>query len=298
MAGADPSALVPIDYHDLTAFEVEAAINAAITLLGERIRAPIETSKLRATGSSGAFSFAAKLKSFITTTPSFLRFGAGTPSANADSPPRSKAVAAPLAASPTGEDKENGSSGGAALFGQPLDAVPATSLGALTVPAVVAQLMHTIRSLGLHHEGLFRVAGNKRRVRALRACLDRGAALGGPDAAEATVHDYADLLKEYLRALPDPLVSGSLLSIYVAIGRLQDSLDAAQMVRACVFVCIAPPRCLSSHALGGLVCVCVHVYVCGGAYSSQPCSCFTCWCHSGNATACRVWSSSWQMWPP
>ena len=218
----------PIDLHDLTAFEVEAAINAAITLLGERIRAPIETNRIRTSGSSGAFSFASKVKSFIAnTTPSFLRnLGGGASAPNVTASPSTSA----LLGSPTGDGKENSVG---AVFGQALDTVEATRMGNLLVPTIIVQLMQAIRAKGLHHDGIFRVAGNKRRVKQLRKHLDHNEAIPAEAAAEATVHDYADLLKEYLRCLPEPLISATLTPIYLAVSRLQDSLDAQQMVRSC-----------------------------------------------------------------
>ena len=224
-AALENAAQQPIDYHDLTSFEVEAAINSSITLLSERIKAPIETPK-RAT-----FSFASKVKSFLSSTPSFLRFGgSANNSAAPESPPRSHpAGPTALLTSPTAEAE--GKENTVHRFGQALENVEMAHMGQLQVPAPVFALIMDIRSRGLYHEGLFRIAGNKRRVKVLRKFYDAGEPVPEAEAADASVHDYADLLKEYLRVLPDPLIGTTLTPILLAVSRLQDTLDAAQMVR-------------------------------------------------------------------
>jgi len=227
---------VVIDYHDLTTFEVEAAINSAITLIGDRIRAPIEAAKIRST----TFSFMSRVKTFVSTTPSFLRFGFGGSNHNATgamgpaSPVTARGMPMSLM-SPTaggGDGKENAAS---VYFERPLEELESEPMGRLHAPAILVQLMQQVRAKGLNNEGLFRIAGNKRRVKSMRQYLDRGEPIPVTLSEEASAHDYADLLKEFLRCLPEPLIGLALTPIYVAISRLQDSLDNAQMVRPRTF---------------------------------------------------------------
>ena len=240
--GGDDAAQ-PIDFHDLTASEATSAVSEAITLLMGLIRPPAEDAHGRSAvatpasaavgsgaGAAGGFSFASKFKSVISMTPSFLRNLVGGSNANGpESPERPAAMAGASLSSPSADDKENG---GAAVFGVSINDVDLCHNGSLLVPTVVDMLMKEIRGKGLQHEGIFRVAGNKRRVKALRRHLDRREPIPAAEAAEATVHDYADLLKEFLRCLPESLIAGPNAPIYMGVSRLQATSDARQMVRA------------------------------------------------------------------
>ncbi|KAL6074331.1 Rho GTPase-activating protein 24-like [Balamuthia mandrillaris] len=91
------------------------------------------------------------------------------------------------------------------VFGKPLDKVATVPAGEEEegLPLVLQQLFAALRKTGLTAEGLFRQPGSRAQVQQLRATIDAGQAVQ----LEAVEDPYliADLLKLYLRELPEPL---------------------------------------------------------------------------------------------
>ncbi|XP_077598448.1 rho GTPase-activating protein 36 isoform X2 [Stigmatopora nigra] len=81
------------------------------------------------------------------------------------------------------------------------------------VPRVLERCCRHIEAHGLRTVGVFRVGSSRKRVRQLREDFD-----GGLDVdleREQSVHDVAALLKEFLRDLPDPLLSRELYPAFL-----------------------------------------------------------------------------------
>ncbi|XP_053713925.1 rho GTPase-activating protein 6-like isoform X1 [Synchiropus splendidus] len=81
------------------------------------------------------------------------------------------------------------------------------------VPRVVDSCCQHIEKYGLQTVGIFRVGSSKKRVRQLREEFDRGADVQMDE--EHSVHDVAALLKEFLRDMPDPLLTKELYTAFI-----------------------------------------------------------------------------------
>ncbi|TKS66302.1 Rho GTPase-activating protein 6 [Collichthys lucidus] len=81
------------------------------------------------------------------------------------------------------------------------------------VPRVVDSCCQHIEKYGLQTVGIFRVGSSKKRVRQLREEFDRGVDV--PLDEEHSIHDVAALLKEFLRDMPDPLLTKELYTAFI-----------------------------------------------------------------------------------
>ncbi|XP_062301591.1 rho GTPase-activating protein 6-like [Scomber scombrus] len=81
------------------------------------------------------------------------------------------------------------------------------------VPRVVDSCCQHIEKNGLQTVGIFRVGSSKKRVRQLREEFDRGVEVQLDE--EHSVHDVAALLKEFLRDMPDPLLTKELYTAFI-----------------------------------------------------------------------------------
>ncbi|XP_064165904.1 rho GTPase-activating protein 6-like isoform X2 [Anguilla rostrata] len=81
------------------------------------------------------------------------------------------------------------------------------------VPRLVDSCCQHLEKYGLQTVGIFRVGSSKKRVRQLREEFDRGVDV--PLDEEHSVHDVAALLKEFLRDMPDPLLTKELYTAFI-----------------------------------------------------------------------------------
>ncbi|KAM4601700.1 rho GTPase-activating protein 6-like [Polymixia lowei] len=81
------------------------------------------------------------------------------------------------------------------------------------VPRVVDSCCQHLEKYGLQTVGIFRVGSSKKRVRQLREEFDRGVDVQLDE--EQSVHDVAALLKEFLRDMPDPLLTKELYTAFI-----------------------------------------------------------------------------------
>ncbi|KAL2102302.1 hypothetical protein ACEWY4_001470 [Coilia grayii] len=81
------------------------------------------------------------------------------------------------------------------------------------VPRVVDCCCQHLEKYGLQTVGIFRVGSSKKRVRQLREEFDRGVEEQLEE--EHSVHDVAALLKEFLRDMPDPLLTKELYTAFI-----------------------------------------------------------------------------------
>lgn len=81
------------------------------------------------------------------------------------------------------------------------------------VPRLVDSCCQHLEKHGLQTVGIFRVGSSKKRVRQLREEFDRGVDVCLEE--EHSVHDVAALLKEFLRDMPDPLLTRELYTAFI-----------------------------------------------------------------------------------
>ncbi|XP_048479339.1 rho GTPase-activating protein 21-B isoform X2 [Plutella xylostella] len=113
---------------------------------------------------------------------------------------------APSAPAPTG------------WLGAPLERCPSDAASPL-VPKAVTLPASAVEAYGLRTVGVYRVPGNAAGVAALAAALDRGEPPPDDDPRWADVHVASSLLKNYLRRLPDPLLTTELYPLFIAADR-------------------------------------------------------------------------------
>ncbi|KAJ8003497.1 hypothetical protein DPEC_G00148930 [Dallia pectoralis] len=98
------------------------------------------------------------------------------------------------------------------------------------VPRLVDSCCQHLEKYGLQTVGIFRVGSSKKRVRQLREEFDRGVDVRLD--AEHSVHDVAALLKEFLRDMPDPLLTKELYTAFINTALLdcEEQLSATQLL--------------------------------------------------------------------
>ncbi|KAM4048087.1 rho GTPase-activating protein 6 isoform 2-T6 [Anomaloglossus baeobatrachus] len=113
------------------------------------------------------------------------------------------------------------------------------------VPRLVDSCCLHLEKNGLQTVGIFRVGSSKKRVRQLREEFDRGVDVVLEE--EHSVHDVAALLKEFLRDMPDPLLSRELYTafIHTIMLDLEDQLAALQLL----LYLLPPCNCDTLHRL-------------------------------------------------
>ncbi|XP_067300820.1 rho GTPase-activating protein 6 isoform X2 [Pseudorasbora parva] len=87
------------------------------------------------------------------------------------------------------------------------------------VPRVLDSCCQHLQKYGLQTVGIFRVGSSKKRVRQLREAFDQGADVALDQ--RNSVHDVAALLKEFLRDMPDPLLTRELYSAFISCASLE-----------------------------------------------------------------------------
>ncbi|KAJ3112217.1 hypothetical protein HDU96_004789 [Phlyctochytrium bullatum] len=92
------------------------------------------------------------------------------------------------------------------------------------VPILVYECTRYLKANGLGVSGIFRVNGSEKRINQLAGVFDSGPRYGhGFDFEGYTTYDVADLLKKYIRTLPEPLLTFELYPYFLK------SLDTNQM---------------------------------------------------------------------
>ncbi|XP_067896470.1 rho GTPase-activating protein 6 isoform X2 [Heterodontus francisci] len=113
------------------------------------------------------------------------------------------------------------------------------------VPRLVDSCCQHLEKNGLQTVGIFRVGSSKKRVRQLREEFDRGADVVLDE--EHSVHDVGALLKEFLRDIPDPLLTRELYTPFISTLLLEqdEQLSALQLL-----IYLLPPcNCDTLHRL-------------------------------------------------
>ncbi|KAM9320535.1 rho GTPase-activating protein 6 [Gastrophryne carolinensis] len=113
------------------------------------------------------------------------------------------------------------------------------------VPRLVDSCCQHLEKNGLQTVGIFRVGSSKKRVRQLREEFDRGIDVALEE--EHSVHDVAALLKEFLRDMPDPLLTRELYTPFIHTIMLdpEDQLTTLQLL----LYLLPPCNCDTLHRL-------------------------------------------------
>ncbi|XP_060037446.1 rho GTPase-activating protein 45 isoform X2 [Erinaceus europaeus] len=112
------------------------------------------------------------------------------------------------------------------LFGQ--DFVQAARASPDGVPFLVKKCVQEIERRALHTKGIYRVNGVKTRVEKLCQAFENGQEL--VELSQAPPHDISNVLKLYLRQLPEPLISFRLY--HELVGLAKDNLKAEAEAKA------------------------------------------------------------------
>ncbi|KAM9686398.1 rho GTPase-activating protein 45 isoform 3-T3 [Trichechus inunguis] len=112
------------------------------------------------------------------------------------------------------------------LFGQ--DFGRAAGSTADGVPFIIKKCVGEIERRALHTKGIYRVNGVKTRVEKLCQAFENGQEL--VELSQASPHDISNVLKLYLRQLPEPLLSFRLY--HELVGLAKDSLKAEAEAKA------------------------------------------------------------------
>ncbi|XP_042313691.1 rho GTPase-activating protein 6 isoform X2 [Sceloporus undulatus] len=113
------------------------------------------------------------------------------------------------------------------------------------VPRLVDSCCQHLEKHGLQTVGIFRVGSSKKRVRQLREEFDRGVDVILDE--EHSIHDVAALLKEFLRDMPDPLLTRELYTPFINTLLLEghEQLSTLQLL---IFL-LPPCNCDTLHRL-------------------------------------------------
>ncbi|KAF4782473.1 RhoGAP domain-containing protein [Colletotrichum scovillei] len=132
------------------------------------------------------------------------------------------------------------------IFGVPLDVIidkdgaestDGVGPGTLKIPAIIDDLISSMRKMDLSVEGVFRKNGNIKKLSELCERIDRE----GCDSIsfmDQPVVQVAALLKRYLRELPDPLLTFKLQKLWISVAKIQD--DAKRKSYLHLICCLLP----------------------------------------------------------
>ncbi|XP_063313917.1 rho GTPase-activating protein 6 isoform X2 [Pelobates fuscus] len=113
------------------------------------------------------------------------------------------------------------------------------------VPRLVDSCCLHLEKNGLQTVGIFRVGSSKKRVRQLREEFDRGVDVMLDE--EHSVHDVAALLKEFLRDMPDPLLTRELYTAF--INTIMIETDEQLCILQLLIYLLPPCNCDTLHRL-------------------------------------------------
>uniref|UniRef100_A0A8C5CY71 Myosin IXA n=1 Tax=Gadus morhua TaxID=8049 RepID=A0A8C5CY71_GADMO len=97
-----------------------------------------------------------------------------------------------------------------------------------TVPLVVEKLINYIEMHGLYTEGIYRKSGSTNKIRELKQGLDID--VDSMNLDDYTIHVIASVLKQWLRDLPNPLMTFELYDEFLRIMCLQDKREVIRGV--------------------------------------------------------------------
>uniref|UniRef100_A0A665UV34 Rho GTPase-activating protein 7 n=1 Tax=Echeneis naucrates TaxID=173247 RepID=A0A665UV34_ECHNA len=121
------------------------------------------------------------------------------------------------------------------VFGVPLQVIVQRT--GQPLPQGIQQAMRYLRSQCLDQVGLFRKSGVKSRIQALRQMNEASGADGGGVSYEGqSAYDVADMVKQYFRDLPEPLLTSKLSETFLQIYQYMPKELRLQAARAAVLL--------------------------------------------------------------
>ncbi|KAB5536547.1 hypothetical protein GE09DRAFT_971110 [Coniochaeta sp. 2T2.1] len=117
------------------------------------------------------------------------------------------------------------------------DSTDGVGSATLKIPAIVDDLVATMKGMDLSVEGVFRKNGNIKKLGDLVEKIDREE---DPQLGNNNVVQLAALLKRYLRELPDPLLTHKLYRLWLAAAKIQDEEKKRQCLH---LTCCLLPKC-------------------------------------------------------
>lgn len=131
------------------------------------------------------------------------------------------------------------------LFGVPL--LTALELNpshdGIELPAIVRECIDYIEEHGMTCEGIYRMSGVKSKVQQLRACYNRHEPVC---LSEHGPHVVASLLKQFLRELPDPVLTSELSPKFEDAAGIKDETKRVEAIQRLIEQLPVPNRCLLS----------------------------------------------------
>ncbi|KAM9792452.1 rho GTPase-activating protein 7 [Neosynchiropus ocellatus] len=121
------------------------------------------------------------------------------------------------------------------VFGVPLQVIVQRT--GQPLPQGIQQAMRYLRNQCLDQVGLFRKSGVKSRIQALRQMNEASGSDGGAISYEGqSAYDVADMLKQYFRDLPEPLLTSKLSETFLQIYQYMPKELRLQAARAAVLL--------------------------------------------------------------
>nr|XP_046240296.1 rac GTPase-activating protein 1-like [Scatophagus argus]XP_046240297.1 rac GTPase-activating protein 1-like [Scatophagus argus]XP_046240298.1 rac GTPase-activating protein 1-like [Scatophagus argus] len=118
------------------------------------------------------------------------------------------------------------------------------------IPALVIYCIKEIENRGLHEVGLYRISGHERLVKELKEKLIRGKTLPPLNKIE-DINVITGVLKDFLRNLPEPLLTFHLNKVFMEAAEIQDDGNSLAMLYQTISELPQPNRdtlaCLMIH---------------------------------------------------
>ncbi|KAM7125549.1 rho GTPase-activating protein 40 isoform 1-T1 [Molossus nigricans] len=131
------------------------------------------------------------------------------------------------------------------LFGMPLEGLLEADRRALPstqVPLVLQALLSCLEKRGLDTEGILRVPGSQARVKGLEQKLERDFYSGLFVWDDVHHNDASDLLKRFIRELPEPLLTAEYLPAFAVVPNIPDLRQRLQALHLLILILPEPNR--------------------------------------------------------
>ena len=105
------------------------------------------------------------------------------------------------------------------------------------VPLVIYQCIQAVDLFGLDHEGIYRVSGNTTQVQELKSQFDQDANkvdFRNPEAFHHDVNNAANLMKQFLRELPEPLMTNEHYGELLEAAKISDDMVRRDSLHAII----------------------------------------------------------------
>eukprot|EP00055_Hartaetosiga_balthica_P003232 m.7056 g.7056 ORF g.7056 m.7056 type:complete len:568 (-) comp2695_c0_seq1:54-1757(-) len=98
------------------------------------------------------------------------------------------------------------------------------------IPLFVTRIISYLETHGLDEEGIFRKAGSTARIKQLRAECEDCLGDAGFEGMDMRPHDVAAVFKQFLREMPEPLLTSSFIEPFSLIQHLHDQVFGLQLL--------------------------------------------------------------------